>query len=195
MNRVIVPIRWWIAFVLASVLTVLGCREDLAGSFVSRLQDESVEIRRDAAAELLDSPCVDMLVINALTANLVEPDDELQRLAAKALGGMIPMPAEETSKVITGLTKLLDHPNDEVQNTAAMAMLRIDPEQRLAREKVLAAIRRGAPRLSLEVGELQPKARWAMPTLKQMAERGDARMQQLARRVLADIDANEDTSP
>ena len=181
--------------VLALFLALPGCRRDVAGDFVNRLQDESLEIRKDAAAELMVSPCVDSVVISALTNNLLADDDELSRLAAKALGQMRSMSAEETSNALDGLAHLLDHSNQDVQNVAAINMLRIDPEQRLARENVLAAIRRGAPLLSLEVGKLQPKAQWAVPTLKELAGRGDERTRQLARRVLADINAGEGTSP
>jgi HEAT repeat protein len=127
-------------FVIGLLICSLGCakqakeeddpdgKQDLA-QLLQELQDPKAENRLDAVHEIRERPKKDAeyaQIVPALTALLKDPDEDVRKEAADALGEC----GKEARDAVKALAELLKDTDKEVRCAAAEALGNIGPEAR-----------------------------------------------------------------
>lgn len=152
--------RPWLA--LCGLITLLGCA-DAADRSIGDLRKGETETRRQAARTLSGSPDgrPGVEAVPALTESVGDPDPEVRRLSAYALGRIGP----EANTALPTLRTALEDAEEPVRLAAAYAINGIDPADASAVPVLSAAAGRGDARAVVALGRMGPAAADSVPAL------------------------------
>ena len=163
-------------------LVVAGCASE-RDKLVEALESSDVESRRAAARALSQEGEADERVIDALTKAVEDADAEVRRLSIDALGNFGPSAKES----LPALTRALRDSEPAVGLRAAMAIQKIEPGDSESQRALIAAMRRGDGRILREVGAMEEKAAWAVPTVTMLLSHEAPQMRAVAAQTLGKI--------
>jgi HEAT repeat protein len=152
----------------------LGCSGNPSEALITQLHDEDVEIRREAVhalGEHLDTKSV----IPALADAVDDSDTDVRRMAIYALGES----ASEAALFLPVLVLALKDPELSVRLAAALAIQKIEPDNESFIPLLIEALRAGEGGIYLEVAEMGPNAKWAVPTLVKLLAHPETKIRHL----------------
>jgi HEAT repeat protein len=174
---------WFSLAIVGMSLLALGCGGKSTSKFVAELSDSDPKIRRAAARELSELQGNANDVIAALAVATTDADREVREFAVAGLGHF--GAAAKASE--PALEKTLGDPEVSVRLGAAKALQKIDPESTSYVPVILDALKAGNGAIFLDVGQMGPSAKWAVPTLAKLLSHPQAGIRALAARTLGKI--------
>lgn len=165
-----------------------GCGESRSSQLIAELSAPEVDARCAAAAELGALGAAAEPAVPALIGLVMDPDAQVRQAACRALGSIPPA----QSRAAPALAAALDDAELSVRLAAAMALLRLDPAGERYVPVLNAAMRDGEGGTIVVVGQLGPRAQWALPTLTKLLRDRRPGIRRLAAEALGRIGPDAD---
>ena len=166
---------------LSILLSVLGCGGDRTNELIAQLQDGDVGDRRAAVEALVI--CEGEQVTAALASAIEDSDTDVRRLAINALGQRR---SRDTSQ-LSSIESALEDPQLSVRLAAALAIQKIEPDNETFIPVLIDALRSGEGGIFLEVAEMGPDAKWAVPTLTRLLSHPETKIRALTAYTLGQL--------
>jgi HEAT repeat protein len=172
-----------ISVLFLTIACVSGCSRNAVLGLMHQLQDQNVEVRRRAAASLLNMGRDATPAIEALGGAVADKDREVRRLAIRALGQLGP----ESTSSLPLLNQSLTDQELSVRLAAAMAIQELDPAEKKHTAILIDAMKKGEGGTIVAVGKFGDRAAWAVPTLRSLLQDHRAGIRRIAADALRDI--------
>jgi HEAT repeat protein len=173
----------WQRSIIGLICLLTGCGRNPVDELSQQLSDRDVQVRRHAAATLVEIGTTAKPAIAALSGALVDQDREVRRLASRALGQLGP----EAKSSLTALCQSLHDDEMSVRIAAAFAIQELEPEEQTHTTVLIEAMKTGEGGTIVAVGKYGDKAVWAVPTLVSLLKDRRAGIRRIAADALGQI--------
>jgi HEAT repeat protein len=173
----------WLVSVLLVIHLLIGCGRDSAVEYGRQLEDGAVDVRRRAAAALLDLGPAARPAITTLAGALKDDDREVRRLAIRALGQLGP----DAVPHLPAIRRSLEDDEHSVRLAAALAIHELDPTEKSHIGVLIETMRMGEGGTIVAVGRFGESAVWSVPTLVSLLQDRRAGIRRLAAQALEEI--------
>jgi HEAT repeat protein len=175
-----------VARMLALLLPAVasGCSNaDPVAERIAQLADSNHEVRIAAADALRDLGPAAAAAVPQLRKTLADRHPTLRQASARALGEI----GDKSASVISALRESLQDSELSVQLAAAWSLHQLDPEGKHYIPILKSTMQSGEGGTIVAVGNLGPKADWAVPTLTTLLNDRRPGVRRLAAEALAKI--------
>jgi HEAT repeat protein len=124
---------------------------------------------------------------SALIGKLSDGDPRVRREAAEALANH----SNESAAIVPALEHSLADSDTSVRLAAALSIATLSPENEAFRPVILESLRAGHAPIFVEVGQMGPAAKWAVPTLVELLSNQRPQIRALAAKSLGQIGATD----
>ncbi len=149
-------------FPVACCFVVLGCGGGEVAESVEQLQSETADVRQSGARQLAEMKGERSESIPALIASLTDPDADVRRLSAAALGRQGAIASEAIEPLVE---RLAVEENQSAQLGIAYAIVQIDPTRTEPVNVLLDSVRRREVGSIVKLQQMGPAAKDAVPLL------------------------------
>ncbi len=153
---------------------LVGCGPSETDQLLTQLHDPDVEVRRAAVQSLSETEGEPISI--ALAETIQDSDQFVRRAAIEALRQRTPPAVAQLPQILPAL----EDPELSVRLAAAVTIQKLDASESRSQSLLIEALRGGEGGVFLDVAELGPHAKWAVPTLKQLLAHPDTKIRALA---------------